>query len=307
MHNNDHFSVSEIDFDKDLIFSEEKSNLLDKLKHHPIYLYFGLMNSLNSKFGPKNKNEERLFYNIQDVTDTKLLKYALNPNMETHLLFLILYNMFCPYQQVDSFGTLYSIYNVQYETMLGQCRELIIRSRMNWFNSKNVKIIQVALRIFSLFPGPSTSRTSAAADDSQKNTTPSNLCMEVFSTDEEDEGLRQHLEDDLRNDLSGGDEEMLLGEDGSEKDPSIEDEDEKLSERDLEDEDEDSPDDEDKEEEEDLSLKVNKKRPRPSAKSPSPKKPSPKKTPKQQTPTPKKLKTADVVPTRRGGRRPLKK
>ena len=172
------FEVSVSSFDKELIFSEDKKNELEALKHHPVYLYFGLLNCLNSKFSARRNSrmEEKCFYNVQDVQDSKLLKYSLNPNLETHLLFHILYNVFCPYQvsvvmllcdvmfcyvllsylmfscctlcsstlpyvslcfilyyqAVESYGNLFSIYNVQYESLYRQCFDLVLASRKNW-------------------------------------------------------------------------------------------------------------------------------------------------------------------------------
>ena len=139
------FHVSVDSFDKDVIFSDERKDDLRYIKHHPLYLYFGLLNSLNSKYGG-GMHKHKQFFNIQDVSEGKYLKYALSPNLEMHLLFVILYNMFIPSEPVESFAALYNLINNSQEALFDQCKSLVLASREKWFNSKNLKIAQAALR-----------------------------------------------------------------------------------------------------------------------------------------------------------------
>ena len=46
-------------FDKGLLFDPENTVQLEELMHHPVFLIFGLLNSLNHKYGDARK--EKLF------------------------------------------------------------------------------------------------------------------------------------------------------------------------------------------------------------------------------------------------------
>jgi hypothetical protein len=131
--------------------SHNAKELLTPLKRHPIFLLFGLLNSLSEKYGDLRKG--KYFYNIHDVYDAKRSKYFLNPNVEMHLIFIILFNMFVPNPKIENVGQLNHVYNGAYKDLYKQCVEMVQESRKCWFNISNINILKAGLRFFSPFPG----------------------------------------------------------------------------------------------------------------------------------------------------------